>query len=128
MNCLLDTCAVLFWTLEPERLSRRARERIDGAGDSDLLLCSMSLWEIAWKHKMGRLELGMDVREYLSRLRRLPLEMVPVGADLWIRNVNLDWDHKDPVDRTIVALASHRRADLVTSDGRIRDFYDRTVW
>jgi len=40
----------------------------------------------------------------------------------------LEWDHRDPVDRTIVATAKKRRLPIITKDQRIRRFYKRTVW
>jgi PIN domain nuclease of toxin-antitoxin system len=40
----------------------------------------------------------------------------------------LDWDHRDPADRVVVALATQRQARLITKDSVINDFYLATVW
>jgi PIN domain nuclease of toxin-antitoxin system len=37
--------------------------------------------------------------------------------------MELDWDHRDPADRVIVATASLREARQATSDSATRKFY-----
>lgn len=128
MTTVLDTNALLRWTHAPERLSEPARRVLAQPADAPFVLCSMSLWEIAWKQRLGKLDLGMSAGEYAKRLERLPLRIVAVDVELWLANVALDWSHRDPVDRTIVALASGLGATLLTSDREITAFYDRALW
>ncbi len=128
MTIVLDTNAVLRWTHEPDRLSAAAAALLDEVGDGELVLCAMSIWEIGWKQRIGKLDLGMSAREYADRLDRLPLTVIAVDTDLWLRNVALDWSHRDPVDRTIVALAQRLNARLLTSDRVIAEFYDQSIW
>lgn len=43
---------------------------------------------------------------YASMLNQLGcLEIIPVNTEIWLKNLALDWEHRDPVDRTIVASA-----------------------
>lgn len=128
MTTVLDTNALLRWTHDAARLSPTAAEILGGAGTDEFLLCAMSIWEIAWKQRMGKLALGMPAAEYAARVERLPVQVVSVNTDLWLRNVALDWGHRDPVDRTIVALAQRSNARLLTSDRVIREFYELAVW
>lgn len=128
MTLVLDTCALLYWTLGPERLSAETRGILENLDAADrAVLCSVSVWEIALKHTAGRLPLGMPLDDYVRRIHRLPLDIVAPSAWLWIDSVRLDWGHRDPADRLIVALASRRSATLVTTDQRIRDFYPHTI-
>lgn len=129
MKVVLDTCALLYWTHEPERLSSRAAEVLRGlGGKTQGLICSASFWEIALKHGAGRLELGMTPVEYHARIRRLPVQIEPVDAALWLDSVGLEWDHRDPVDRLVVALARRQDAAVVTSDGKIQSFHPDVAW
>ena len=76
----------------------------------------------------GHLEFGLALEDYTERLKRLFwLEIAPVTAKNWIDNLNLDWEHRDPADRTIVALAKARNLQLLSKDQAIRDFYPLTV-
>jgi PIN domain nuclease of toxin-antitoxin system len=56
------------------------------------------------------------------------VEIIAVDAQDWIDSVDLLWDHKDPADRVIVALARRFDCPVISSDRVIADFYDKTVW
>lgn len=124
---LLDTSALVFWTLRPDRLTTKAALAIAQA--DRLLVSAISIWEIAIKVKRGKLELPLDIDAYLDRLRRVDkLEILSVDAATWLANVALPWEHRDPADRTIVALAEILDCPLVSSDATIAAFYKATIW
>lgn len=127
VTVVLDTSALLFWTLDPERLSRAAARTISEA--ERILVSSISVWEIGIKVKRGRLSIPVSFREFTDNLERIDrLAILPVDVRTWTRNIDLDWTHRDPADRTIVATASLHACGLVTSDSVIRGFYSRTIW
>jgi PIN domain nuclease of toxin-antitoxin system len=126
---VLDTHTLLWWTLDPEMLSDRAREMCARIHLSGAIISSISIWEIGIKIKRKKIDIGLDISTYTSRLRCLEsLLIVPIDENIWIQNLELDWDHRDPADRTIVATAMVRDADLITKDNVIRRFYERAVW
>lgn len=124
---VLDTVALLYWTIDPDKLSALACGVIDEA--DRLIVSSISVWEIAQKVKRTRLEIGLGIEEYVSGLHRLDkLELVAVDAETWLRSVSLEWQHRDPADRVIVATAMILNCPLVTSDLVIGEFYVATLW
>lgn len=124
---VLDTSALLFWTLDPDQLSDKARQTIDQS--ERILISSISVWEIALKVKRGKLEIPLSTREYADRLNQIAkLEIHPVVVQNWLDNLDLAWEHRDPADRTIVALAVRNGYPLVSSDAVIADYYQGTVW
>jgi PIN domain nuclease of toxin-antitoxin system len=124
---VLDTSALLFWTLDPVQLSAQANLAIEKA--DHLIVSSISVWEIALKVKRGKLDLPLSISNYVEGLDRLErLEILSVDVQTWLDNLRLDWDHRDPADRTIVAIAERLDCPLVTSDHIIADFYPKTVW
>ena len=126
---VLDTHALLWWTLDPEMLSDRAREICGSIHLTGAIVSSISIWEIGIKIKRKELDIGLNIATYTARVRRLnALTIVAVDESIWIKNLELDWDHKDPADRTIVATALIHAADLVTKDSAIHDFYPRAIW
>jgi PIN domain nuclease of toxin-antitoxin system len=56
------------------------------------------------------------------------LEILAVDLQTWLEDVNLPWDHRDPANRTIVALAARYKCSLITSDGVIAELFGKTVW
>ena len=124
---VLDTSVLLFWTLDRDRLSRPAARAI---ADADRIgLSSISIWEIGIKVKREKLAIPLAIEEFTDKLEQIDrLDILPVDARTWIKNLELNWDHRDPADRTIVATASLHACPLVTSDSAIRAFYSQTVW
>lgn len=127
---VLDTSALLYWTLEPSALTEAARSAIDAAlPRAGCIVSAISLWEIALKARQGRLHLGLPAAAFADRLARVKgLEIRAVDTPTWLHSVGLDWAHRDPADRVIVATADLLRAPLVTSDAAMRAHYAGGVW
>lgn len=124
---VLDTSALLFWTLDRNRLSEAASGAISEA--DRVLVSSISIWEIGIKVARGGLSIPLSVREYSERLERIArVDVLPVDTGIWLANLELSWGHRDPADRTIVATAVVNDCPLVTSDRAMRGFYPRAVW
>ncbi len=124
---VLDTSALLFWTFAPEKLSANAIEAMEAS--STYVVNAVSIWEIGWKIHRGKLVLPMSVRAYVGHLLETErVEIHPTELEIWLQSIELDWHHKDPADRIIVATANVLGCPLVTSDGRIREFYSLAIW
>ncbi|MBM3262246.1 MAG: type II toxin-antitoxin system VapC family toxin [candidate division Zixibacteria bacterium] len=127
MTVLLDTCALIFWTLDPASLTQTAREAIHQA--DEVAISAISVWEIGIKNRRGAIDLPLSFREYVERLKTVRgLQILPVDEQIWVANVEMDWSHRDPADRTVVATAMMHGWPLVTSDVTIRNYYPSSVW
>lgn len=90
---------------------------------------SMAIWEIAIKVKNKKLDLGVPLDSYVSALKKSDVvQIVPVNEDILIKSVNLEWLHRDPVDRIVVALALQNGYSIITKDSAIQEFYKETIW
>jgi PIN domain nuclease of toxin-antitoxin system len=126
---LLDTCALLWWTLDPDHLSDEAKKVCNRIDNEGAFISSISIWEIGIKLKKGVINIGEDLRGYVHRLKQLgSLEIIAVDEMIWIKNLQLEWDHKDPCDRTIVATAILNKLPIVTKDSIIAHFYSNVIW
>lgn len=126
---LLDTCALIWWTLDPVKLSPKALGACQKMEQSEGIISSISIWEIGVKIKNKKLEIGMSIEKYTELLYKLGyLKIIPVDDQIWIRNLSLNWEHPDLADRTIVATAMGYRANIVTVDERIKQFYNKHIW
>ncbi len=129
---ILDTCALVFDALAPEKLSKRAAVEIEKGRASGQLGCSdISFWEIAMLASRGRIAFTGDVQGLLrdivlaNRLQVLPItpEIATLTADDRL------FPHKDPADRIIAATAISRKAHLITSDGLLQGIRGlKTIW
>jgi len=126
---MLDTCALLWWTLDPEKLSDKAAKACKKISDTGAMISSISIWEIGIKIKKGKLDIGLSLSEYVDRLKSLDtLTIIPIDEYIWIENISLDWEHRDPADRTIVATARLKGVPIITKDENIKEFYPKVIW
>ena len=124
---VLDTSALIYWTLIPDALSEEAASAIIAA--EAIVISSISIWEIALKVKRGKLEMPLTPVELVAKLEATDrVRIEPVTSAIWLASVDLDWDHKDPAYRTIVASANLLQCPLVTSDLAIQAFYPAAIW
>ena len=130
MKIVLDTCALIWWSLDPDRLSQAAKNACDQMErEKNGLVPSIAIWEIAIKVKNKKLDLGVDLKEYIASLKKSSVvRIIPISEDLWLESVELEWHHRDPADRVVVALANSNQASIITADQKIRDFYSDIIW
>ena len=89
---------------------------------------SVSIWEIGIKIQKGKLDLGMSLAQYVELINQVNIVQVSVDTSLWVESLALNWDHRDPADRLIVAFAKRNKSPLVSSDGMMKDFYPSVIW
>jgi len=90
--------------------------------EADRLAVSLaSVWEIAVKVQVGKLQLDMPVEDWIRRSLLHPkIELLPLSPMLVVFSTQLPGSfHKDPFDRAIVATAIRENLTLVTRDDRM---------
>ncbi len=71
----------------------------------------------------------MGLNQWIDGLYHLyNLNILSVDVDMWLGSVALNWNHRDPADRVIVATASILNCPLVTSDRLISGYYAAAIW
>lgn len=126
---LLDTHALLWVMSDPARVPAATLERLRDPS-SRLLVSAASAWEIATKHRLGRLpEAEAVVDGYPSHLARLGADELTVTSQHALTAGRLRWEHRDPFDRMIVAQAMLESVPVVTADRALRAFHAvHTIW
>ncbi len=134
MNVLLDTNALLWSLLKPDRLSALARRVIEEAGT--VHVSAASIYEIDFKRE--KLKAGGVRREdsFLTRMpndmaRSLPalgFAMLDISAEVAPRAARLPLHHRDPWDRLIVAQAMSLDVPLVSVDAALSAYDVDILW
>ena len=127
---LLDTCTLIWWLAQEEKIPSTARSHI--AEDMEVCVSVVTIWEILVKHTSGKLvvESGSDsVFDYLlsqidaSDFRRIALSDTDLSHLPQLPPI-----HRDPFDRMLICQAIERGLTLVTPDPAIRQYPIRTLW
>ena len=130
---VIDTHVLVWWVSESGTLSTAAKRALKNAtkSGSEVLISSISAWEIAMLVEKGRLVLSMDVERWLDEVAQIDgVRFVPVDNEIGIKSAVLPGTfHKDPADRMIVATARKLAVPLVTADEKIiRYEHVKTIW
>jgi PIN domain nuclease of toxin-antitoxin system len=128
---LVDTHVVAWMAFEQNRLSKNAREAIDGArtNGGGLAISAITLWELATLAGRGRIHLDVSVESFLSEVEAR-LTVLPISGRACVRALSLPAAYpKDPADRIIAATALVEGLSLLTADREIRRARAvRTIW
>jgi len=119
---ILDTCALVFDSLDPIRLSKKAAAAIAQAHDAGTLACcDISLWEIAMLVSKRRLDPGTDSQKFIELiLAARNIKVLPITAEIAAKSALPGFcPHGDPADRIIAASAILHKSKLVTSDQKL---------
>lgn len=129
MTYLLDTHTLLWALTDPRRLGRRGRALISDRS-TRLVVSAVSAWEIATKHRIGRLpQADAIIAGYARHLDRLGVDRLGVGEEHGLLGGQLDWDHRDPFDRMLAAQAMIESLTLITDDPAFTTLSGvRTLW
>ncbi len=126
MKVLLDTHVFLWLQTEPGRLGRHLRLVEDPRNER--LLSAASSWEIAIKHRLGRLALPEPPQRYVpSRLRAIGATALPIEHSHALAVAELEPLHKDPFDRLLVAQAGALDVPILTADAAVAQYPVRTL-
>jgi len=128
LKLLLDTCTLLWLTLDADELSTNARALLTDESN-ELLLSTVSTWELATKSALGRLTFDRPLEEWLDDVREeyslLPLPIDDLAA---LHLLRLPALHRDPFDRMLVAQALVHGLVILTPDAAVRAYPARTMW
>jgi PIN domain nuclease of toxin-antitoxin system len=121
---LADSHVVLWHVLDDPRLGPAPTEMIE-AEDSEVFVSTASLWEIAIKAAIGKLDAPDDLPE---RIPALGFQMLSVEAEHAWRVRALPLHHGDPFDRLLIAQAQVERLAIVSADPAFADYDVPVVW
>jgi len=105
----------------PEKLSAAGRALLE-ADDAELFFSAASLWEIAIKRGLGRVDFQVDARLLRRGLLDNGYSELPIGSEHAVAIDSLPPIHKDPFDRLLVAQATVEGIILLTADSLVAQY------
>lgn len=119
MKLLLDTHIWVWSLLDPAKLSRRVRAELD-AGDNELWLSPISVWELLVLIEKGRVVVDKEPLAWIADVSRAAaLKEAALTHDVAVESRRVDLPHQDPADRFLAATARVYGLTLVSADERL---------
>jgi PIN domain nuclease of toxin-antitoxin system len=123
---LLDTHVLLLFLNEDPQLTPGIKEIIENA--ENVIVSIITLWEIAIKLSIKKLNLQFEFHELPSFLKQLEIGVIPITFTDVQCYINLPLHHRDPFDRILIAQAINQSISLVSRDVAFDAYSIKRVW
>ncbi|MBI1825490.1 MAG: type II toxin-antitoxin system VapC family toxin [Planctomycetes bacterium] len=128
MRLVLDTHTFLWFVEGSARLSAKARDHIEDS-DNEILLSIASLWEMAIKISLRRLDAPHPFADFIqSQLELSSIQLLEIRPQHTYAIANLPFYHRDPFDRLLAAQCLSEGLILISSDGVFEKYGVERLW
>lgn len=127
MNLLLDTHAVIWFITADNQLPPSVTSNIEN-NQNHCFVSIATLWEIAIKFSLGKLDLKADLKKIFGIIESSGLIMLPITSTHILVNANLEFHHRDPFDRLLIAQAKSEGFTLISKDRAFQDYNVDVMW
>ena len=121
---MLDTHVFLWAIGSSYELSPRVAEHISDKKNR-VFVSAISLWEVALKHSIGKLELSFEIEDIPMYCQLMGIELIPLTPHEALDFLKLPQKtkHKDPFDRMLIYQCIRGNYILVSKDDSMK-FYE----
>lgn len=121
MRYLLDTHSLIWFLEDHIQLSDKARGKIMNI-ENRCFVSIASIWEIFIKVNIGKLKLDFPVSALKREIHENGFEILPIEFEHLQQLLQLDFHHKDPFDRLLIAQAQCEKMTIITKDNNFSKY------
>ncbi len=127
MNLIIDT-HVLVWYINGDKLLPDKIINLIKNTENKCYVSISSVWEIAIKLSLKKIEIkgGFDIIKFF--LYDCDVEILPVTFEHIQQLIKLEYFHRDPFDRIIIAQGLCERLSIVTRDKIFKKYGVKIIW
>lgn len=122
---LIDTHILIWFITEHPQLTNKSKTLIENS--QSCFISVASLWEIGIKMSLGKLELRITLDELVKIILESGFAILPINQIHVIKNSELNFFHKDPFDRILIAQALIKDLEIITSDTTFLNYPVNTI-
>ncbi len=127
MNLLLDTHSLIWFLNGDEKLSDKAKLEIEDPANSKIVSIA-SIWEIAIKISLDKFRFSKGFKHFLDMIEDNGFEILPITFEHALKLSTLEYIHRDPFDRLLIAQSMSENLVIVTKDDNIKRYNINTIW
>lgn len=123
MNYLIDTHILLWYITGDIRIKDDTRDKIE-SNNNLVFVSNASLWEIAIKQSIGKLNLNVSLSELFDFLKKKGFEILEYDINDLETLQTLPFHHQDPFDRIIIAQVKTKFLEIITNDTMVIKYFN----
>jgi len=127
MDLLLDTHTLIWFLNGDEKLPDNVRDAIENPNNSKIVSIA-SIWEISIKISLDKFRFPNGFKRFLEMIDENGFELLPVTFEHAIIVSTLEFIHRDPFDRLLIAQCKNESLTIATKDENIRKYNIETIW
>src|SRR5690606_27393323 len=127
MRYLLDTHSLIWFLEDNPKLSTLAKSEIKNL-QNQCFISIVSLWEIALKTGIDKLDLDIPFSKFKKEIQENSFEILPIEFEHLQELLHLDFPHKDPFDRMIIAQSISEKMTIITKDENFDKYKVKLLW
>jgi len=127
MKILLDTHAFIWFVENDSNLTLTSKNIIQD--ESNIIFLSIiSLWEIVIKINLKKLEISQSIEKIFDLIPENGFEILPILPHHLIELNKLQFYHRDPFDRLLVAQAKCENVHFISKDEILDKYGIIRIW
>lgn len=127
MKLLLDTHTFIWFVDGNNLISQKAKESILSPANTKYVSIA-SIWEMAIKISLEKLKVNRPFKETFEQIDENGFELLPIVFDHTLLLTRLDFHHRDPFDRLLVAQAMSENMTIVSKDQHFSSYQVPLIW
>ncbi len=127
MENLLDTHTLIWFMEGDEQLGKNARKTIENNTAINYVSIA-SIWEIAIKVSLGKLELFIPFSEIEVHIYNNGFQILPITFEDALKLSTLPFYHKDPFDRILISTAQIEKLKIIGVDDVFDKYGVTRIW
>jgi PIN domain nuclease of toxin-antitoxin system len=124
---IIDTQSFIWYVEDDSKLPARIKAMMEKAGVY-LLLSVASLWEITIKVSLGKLRLSSSLQDTFTGIEKNGFEILPIETNHLLELSKLEYFHRDPFDRLIIAQSISEEMPVISSDDMFGKYPVDRIW
>jgi PIN domain nuclease of toxin-antitoxin system len=127
MDLLLDTHALVWFLNGDEKISLKVKECIEDSNNTKFVSIA-SIWEIAIKISLDKFRFPKGFKYFLKMIEENGFEILPISFEHTMIVSTLEYIHRDPFDRILIAQCKGDNLTIATKDEIIQRYQIQTIW
>lgn len=127
MQLLLDTHTFIWFINGDNQLPEKVKDSIADSGN-ECFLSIASIWEIAIKMSLGKLELQSEFDKITDFLFDNDIEILPIKFGHLQTLLKLEYYHRDPFDRVIISQGIADNLTVLSKDEVFDKYPIKLIW